>query len=314
MRNRFISSLAATLVLATVSASAIVGQTRPYFYGSWDFIPFAGVKAPPAGFETFEVRALNPIFEINIPKRIGPGLTLTNGIRYSGVLFESQGTAPAGGVVLPSNLHDIMYRLALRFGIGGLWSVEAVAEPGINSDLKNFDSDHLRYEGALLFNTDLPGLGNIGFGGILTNDFGGDTRPLPAFNLDLVLSQFKTAIDLPRSLGLFLVPTPSIEFGFAGAVRGGEYAMGAITGAPDAVTRYSSITAGPSINIRLSGNSFFSIEGGLATNRRLELYDNSTSSLRELDLKSGPFLNVKLDIRPGGGSNSDDNSNSETNR
>lgn len=300
MNKLAIAALAAGLAVGSAAAA----QERPTLYARWDFLPYAGVDNPQPGFEqTLQVRVQNPKFEINAYPRLAPLVNLIVGARYSGLIFSSRGATVPTTVTLPENIHDVSARLGVRVGLGGLWNVEAVGEPGLNSDFKNVDADHFRFEGGLTFNTRLPGLGSIGFGGLMTNDFG-EPMVLPSFNLDLVATAFRTRLDLPRSLGLWVMPVPAVEFGIAGGVTGGEFEMGELAGAPNAVTRYSALTVGPSLNIRLGGNSYLSFEGGLAANRRLDLHDataTATNLIRTMDLQPGPYLTVTLDIRPSRG-------------
>lgn len=304
MKRLAVAALAAAIIIPSTTAA----QERPAFYARWDFLPYAGIDNPRPDFEqTLEVRIQNPKFEVNAYPSVAPLVNLVLGARYSGVIFSSRGATVPATVTLPDNVHDITARLGVRVGLGGLWNVEVVGEPGINSDFKNVDADHFRFEGGITFNSRLPGLGSVGFGGLVTNDFG-ESLVLPSLNLDLVASAFRTRLDLPRSFGLWLVPVPAVEFGIAGGVTGGDFEMGQLTGVPDAVTRYSAVTVGPSLNIRLGGNSYLSFEGGIAANRRLDLHDAAAANgVREMDLEPGPYLTVTLDIRPSRGGGEDTN-------
>jgi len=291
-------NLVAGLVLLAASASGastLAAQQRPPVVSvSFDMLPYSNLADPLPGTaeEDLTVAIANPRIQINLPVRIGRNGALVNSFRYSQLNFNyREATVPANA---PDQLHELAYRLALNVPISDRWRFLAFAEPGLASDLKSVESDHLRFQGGVVFTRRLASGGSVGVGGAVQNNFG-EALPLPVLNVDARSGGIRFDLRLPRSAGAYLRAGDRAEVGLAANVEGSHYRLG---GAPveGRRVRYSVISVGPTVSTRLGAITTARLSTGAAVGRRFEIQDEDANELRSIGLKPAFFVRLSFDF------------------
>ena len=111
-------------------------------------------------------------------------------------------------------------------------------------------------------------------------------------------ASYKVALFLPIHAEFWYLPTESVELGLAARVGGDQY-----HGEParylveNPQMRYSVVTVGPSVKLRLSKGFRLTADAGMTLLRRFEFFDGDDEAA-SYNLKNGPF--VKAGIQFGG--------------
>ncbi|MEZ4588477.1 MAG: DUF6268 family outer membrane beta-barrel protein [Gemmatimonadales bacterium] len=286
-------SLVAGLVV--LAASSLAAQQRPPIVSvSFDMLPYSSLADPLPGTaeEDLKVSIANPRIQVNLPIRIGRNGALVNSFSYSQLNFNyREATAPGNA---PDQLHALSYRLALNVPMSERWRFLAFAEPGLASDLENVESDHLRFQGGVVFTRRLASGGSVGVGAAVQNNFG-QALPLPVLNVDARSGALRFDLRLPRSAGAFLRAGSGTEIGLAANVEGSHYRLG---GAPveGRRVRYSVLTVGPTVSTRLGSVTTARLSSGAAVGRRFEIQDADQNELRSIGLEPAFFVRLSFDF------------------
>lgn len=300
-RRYFKCIIVVAIGLVTVPSRVGAQQGPPIVSASFDFLPYSNIDNPRAGTfeEALEIRVANPRFAINISVRLSNGrTTIVNGVAFSALTFSYRGPVIPGNVNRPDELYGLSYRLTVRSRIGDSWAVTLLAQPGIASNFENVSGDHLRFQGGVVFTKIINLQTQLGFGAMVQNQFG-QILPLPVLNINWRGTTARVDAQLPKQAAVLLTPGELVEIGVAAHVEGNKYRLG-LESAPidDPVIKYSNITAGPALNIRLTPRALLRVTGGVSLARRFEVTDQNDVELRKIDLKPGGFVRAGVELRP----------------
>lgn len=185
---------------------------------------------------------------------------------------------------LPENLYSASAQLGALHFLPKRWRFAAYFTPGFASNLNgSFDRKDVVLQGGFLLQKTLKADTSLVLGaGFFYSTVFGDALLMPTFKLYWRKQKFAVSMLLPQRLRLYWRQDQTLNYGFSLRASGNRYH---INGAPlpdqqlGDFIRFSALTLGPDMQLRLAPNLYWSFSLGLIGARRYEVLDqrNNTS-------------------------------------
>lgn len=301
-----------TVLTMMTSCALIIGGTLeinaesgPSFSVNYDILPYqdfdepiidtvAGTDTTFVGHPQVQLRKLRG--SLSFPIVIWKDRTiLVNNFSYQLIEFKySELDFPL------ERLQSASYTLMIQHRLSQRWSVWALGTPTLASDLQaEISQDDFNFQAAAIFIRHFSERFSLGFGAAYTTLFGsGEFVPILAFDWNNGRNLAARAI-IPTNLEMWYRPAAAIDVGLVLSGDGNNF-----RGDPDIYlvanpeVRYTSLTAGPAVKIRLTKLARLQLETGIIALHRFEFFDGDTEA-SSYDLK--PKQYARISLRFGGG-------------
>ncbi len=262
---------------------------------TFEHIPARNLKEPPAGLEETKFRFSTMSFVGQLPVVLGGRESVViPGFRYRLTLPE-EAAGPSSAA--PSDFHDIMLTLTMAQQLSSSWFLSANVGAGVATNFSDFDSDHLRVNGAVLARLEVEPEFAVGFGLVFNYAFG-DLLPLPALFVDWRPSpMFRVDVFVPRHALLALTFAESIEVGLRAQLDGNRFVIRESESAVVDNVKYSIMDAGLIAGARIAGPVWLTAYAGTTFRHRFEVFDIRNTKVIDLDMKPGLVARLGVDLR-----------------
>jgi len=301
------SSIKITVLIVMAACAMIIGatpvtkaQSGPSFSVTYDLLPYQDFDDPVidtvAGTDTTfldhpqaQLRKLKA--SLSYPVVFSKGRTvLVNDLTYQLIEFEYR------GLDYPlERLQSASYTLMLQHRLSPGWSVWALATPTLASDLQaEISEDDFNFQAAAIFIRHFSEKFSLGFGAAYTTQFGsGEVVPILALDWNNGKNLMAKAI-LPASLEFWYRPGARVDLGFLLSGDGNNFRGDTgVYHVANPELRYTMLTVGPAVRIRLAGPVRLHIEGGIIGLHRFEFFDGDTETASH-DLKPSQYARIGL--------------------
>ena len=297
MRRRRAALLAALLSLAPFARPTPAQPRRPFqpveagvaHYVAAPFDGFAGVDDATA--------ALTRLFGgARLPVWIRPDTTVVVGASGEVTLASFAGLPDAvDGDDIRDTLYAVSLNVALRQRLTERWSLVVAPQPGISSDLVALSGDDLLFRALARVDWAASDTLLVGVGVLYGTDFGESlTLPLFAIDWDISDAVYLSAV-VPQRLRLMARIGTGAEAGLAGEISGNVFNLNDSQFGAQRV-RYSLVTAGPLIRVRIKGALWLDVAGGVNMVRRFES-DVAAQDFEVLEFGEAPFIRAAIAVR-----------------
>jgi hypothetical protein len=301
------------LFLLLCNGHILLAQPGPSFSASYDLFPYSNFADPKDDdqatrdfLEDVQIRIATLKLKASYPVALSEKTFLMHEILFDRFNMDYKNWNETLGGQKIDHAYAVKYNFMLRTGLSETWFLLAFVTPGLASDFKaKLSTDDLSFETALVFVKQYSKQFSLGFGAAYSRQFG-EPFPFPVLALDWNNgSDLKLSAIIPASLELWYMMSPSIELGLVLTGDGNMYhGDESIYGGSKPRMRYSVITAGPSLKVRLSTLLSLNVDGGFALLRRFEFTNedvivndiNIGDAKSDYDLKSAGFIRAGIQI------------------
>ena len=222
--------------------------------------------------------------------------TVVLGASFEATLANFSGlpdTIDAGDV--RDDLYTISMDVGLRQRLSDRWWLVVAPQPGISSDLVALSGDDLLFRGLARVEWAPSDTLLVGAGVLYGTDFGEPlTLPLLRIEWDITDSLYLSAL-VPQRAALMARIGAGVEAGLAGEISGNVFNLNDSPSGAERV-RYSLVTAGPLIRLRLTPVVWLDVAGGVNMVRRFES-DIVVQDFEVLEFGEAPFIRAAIAVR-----------------
>ncbi len=207
-------------------------------------------------------------------------------------------------------LHDIQFALRFQRKVGSMFRINAVASPGLSSDLREvLSSDDFIVRGGLSLSVKVSENLSVEAGALYDTPFG-KQEILPVLGATWQKDQFYASVVYPKSVDVRWTWNREMTFGLLGTING--YRFNIQNGEPETADEandsdfqkvdyleYSRIDLGPIIYWNIFDHFWFDIQTGVTFGKRYKFYDVNEDEMALMDYSSEPawFMSVTTRYR-----------------
>lgn len=184
------------------------------------FMPYTEVTTEDAP-EDLKVETTSYHAFIHFPWFIEESKTVfINGISYYQVSFKFD--SKQGDLYQVNDLYKVQYHFTLHQALRKNWTVMAVLDPAVASDMHGFSTEDIRADSGIMFGYDFPSSLLLNFGVMYSSNFGADMI-LPGFGIFYKHPKCRIFVHLPSTAQLWYIPAPWVELGLMADVQGSQF-------------------------------------------------------------------------------------------
>ena len=193
------------------------------------------------------------------------------------------------------DLYTISVDVGLRRRLSDRWWLVVAPQPGISSDLVALSGDDLLFRGLARIEWAPSDTLLVGAGVLYGTDFGERlTLPLVRIEWDITDSLYLSAL-IPQRAALMARIGVGAEAGLAGEISGNVFNLNDSPSGAE-VVRYSLVTVGPLVRLRLTPAVWLDVAGGVNMVRRFES-DVAVQDFEVLEFGETPFIRAAIAVR-----------------